>query len=225
MRKNRKLAGTIICLVAAGMVTTGIFARTSFAGDYVKMKDVGEFSVAEWSDTICNGVEEQMLERLPEADVILRVKASGKSQISRQFVRQKVTVVQIFKGDSLKKGDKIRVMWESSMAVLPEKYLNMGFVNFMKEDHEYLIFLNEREESAGIMDADVWTLALPELFIAPVFDYDTDVSNVRIPITDLESRYVSYEQVKENEFFVEDEASLERLLELKDTLLLMYPKK
>lgn len=65
MRKNRKLTGTVICLVAAGMVTTAIFARTSFAGD------------------------------------------------------------------SLKKGDKIKVMWESSMAVLPEKYLNMGFVNFM----------------------------------------------------------------------------------------------
>lgn len=52
MRKNRKLTGTVICLVAAGMVTTGIFARTSFAGDYVKMEDIGEFSVAEWSDTI-----------------------------------------------------------------------------------------------------------------------------------------------------------------------------
>lgn len=65
------------------MVTTAIFARTSFAGDYVKMEDIGEFSVAEWSDTICNGVEEQMLERLPEADVILRVKASKEKTIKR----------------------------------------------------------------------------------------------------------------------------------------------
>ena len=61
------------------------------------------------------------------------------------------------------------------------------------------------------------------MFIAPIFDYDMNRINIQIPITNSENRYVLYEQVKENEFFVEDEESLNHLLEVKEKLLNMYP--
>lgn len=218
---NKKVGISILLWIII-MIIIAILTRYSFQDD--TSQNIDKFQVAEWSDTLYNEQEDQMLQKLPEANIILRVKASGKSTISFRCIKQSVTVLESFKGNSLKQGTEIDVMWESAMAIFPEKYLNMGFVNFMKTDHEYLIFLDKKIESPEYKDDNTWILALSELFIAPIFDYDMNRINIQIPISNSENRYVLYEQVKENEFFVEDEKSLNHLLEVKEKLLNMYPR-
>ena len=218
---NKKVGISILLWIII-MIIIAILTRNSFQDD--TSQNIDKFQVAEWSDALYNEQEDQMLQKLPEANIILRVKASGKSTISFRCIKQSVTVLESFKGNSLKQGTEIDIMWESAMAIFPEKYLNMGFVNFMKADHEYLIFLDKKIEPPEYKNDNTWTLALSELFIAPIFDYDMNRINVQIPISDSENRYVLYEQVKENEFFVEDEKSLNHLLEVKEKLLNMYPR-
>lgn len=59
--------------------------------------------------------------------------------------------------------------------------------------------------------------------IAPVFCYESRKNEI-IP-TNVETTYVSYEKVKNNEFFGEDEMAVEAFEQLKEKMLAKYPKK
>ena len=98
--------------------------------------------------------------------------------------------------------------------------LGRGFVNIMDTGVEYLVFLTgEVEDLSG--DTQVYQL-YDDALIAPVFCYESR-SNEIVP-TNGETTYVLYAEVKNNEFFGEDETAVEAFEQLKETMLEKYPK-
>lgn len=92
----------------------------------------------------------------------------------------------------------------------------LHFVNVMEPDDEYLIFLDRKEDLKKIY-------ILIEDTFSPIFNYE-DKEHVIISDVPENNTYVSYNEVKNNEFFVRREETLEAILEAKHQLLKMYPK-
>ena len=131
---------------------------------------------------------------------------------------------EIYKGTDLSVGETIHIIfnrWRLNTTVEPGS-VERGFVNVLKENEEYLIFLSEKVEPLYEENAPIYRL-VEEGVIAPIFSYE-EHENIIAELGEYEySTYVRYEKVKDNEFFAVTEAGMETMLSLKEKMLEQYP--
>lgn len=224
IRKGSALLATILVLLSA---VFGIWKRSTYT-DTLRQPDALETAqVGELPEEYAKQAASEMESELPNCNIILRIKATGEFVPEFGVGRQTGIVQQVYQGNGVSTGQEISIVserWAYSSEKSDEGtqvFAQMGYVNHMKQDREYLVFLDgpaaaaEEESTASFLLADDCT-------IVPVFCYDT-IKNVVVDTAGAESTYVAYTSVRDNEFFMCTEEGLQAILDLKAKMLALYP--
>jgi hypothetical protein len=203
-----------ICVFAA---VIGLIQKRTYTNITANERVLDYFKVAVLVDDMVP--LESFKEIFSEDSFILHVKSEGEVEYLFGAKKQYVTVQKVYKGDDIKVGDKIAVAGSAPLN-FDDMTASMVFVNNMKKDNEYLVFL---EEKIDTLEGDrIPTYRIPSYSLTPIFNYEDKEHNI-ITVNE-EIKYVPYSDVSQNEFFVDTEEVLEELLEFKHELLSLYPK-
>lgn len=218
-------------------ITAGIFIVTiciglynkRFFNDYNKEEDaINHFLVALLSDELAVQQVEIMEEMLDSSKIILAVQCEDTFTYCFGSTTQKVRVLSIFKGEGLKKGDVIEIARAGSLISVSEDALmteygkgviNMGFVNEMIPGKTYLVFLHRQLETWD--EKSVIYIQSDRFLVAPIFCYE-EIENKPIAPLDNRSTYVYYDDVRNNEFFLNSEEAVELFAKLKRKFISKY---
>lgn len=211
---------TIVVIIIAA--AWGISKRQSYTNVISNDDFMEQMVVAELPEELASNICNEMEDVLVGAPVILRVKPMKDMEYFFMSGIQSVLVMEVYKGNEIQVGQELYLNFPRWSIVLTEKYdtVQCGFVNVMKENKEYLVFLNNPYE--GLNGEKVYPFIV-DSYVVPMFCY-MDSENVVVPIDEGSSTYVPYSLVKENEFFVTSENALQALLKLKRHLLDKYPR-
>lgn len=220
MRQKLLLLSTVCVFLAA--MAFGIVKKQAYT-DLVKQEDyLEQLQVAELPETLAEFACANMRQSLPESAIILRVEVTGEIEHLFQADRQKAVIRQVYAGNGLETGEEIYIFsrhWQLVLDGNPDS-VERGFVNIMETGTEYLVFAEAVMED---WETDIPLIKLCDNFIiAPAFCYE-ERRNVIMPILG-DLTYVSYKDVKDNEFFVASEEALQKVEELKKQMLALYPR-
>ncbi len=215
--RRRVLWFCTVCIFLAAMAL-GIAKRQTYT-DFAKEENyLSQIQVGELPENIAESQCAILYQELPDSAIILRVKVTGDIEHLFQVDRQKAVIQEIYTGAGLNQGDEVYIFSEHWS--LNTDSLQRGFVNIMEVGTEYLVFAEDIVED---WKSDILSVKLYDDFIiAPVFCYE-EHQNVVIPISEGVT-YVSYQDVKDNEFFVTSEKALQAINTLKKQLLSLYPR-
>ena len=168
---------------------------------------------------------EKMNNELDECRIIVAAECVEEALFRFGCITERVRVKQVFAGDDIRTGDIIDVgrassclFLDESMYVNEKPLLNMGFVRGMKKGSTYLIFLEQEKET----NEKYRLFVQPQnLLMAPIFEYGQTDSNVLNSIT-TDSYHNVYKNIKESEFFLMSEKTIEQMYNLKSDLLKRY---
>lgn len=211
-------AGVIFAAAVFGIVKKQSYTNLTEQKNYMEQLQVAEIP-AKLAVRSCS----ELALKLPEVPIILRVQAEEKIEHLFQAGRQKVCIQEVYAGEGVEEGEEVYLFsdhWRLSLTGEPDS-VERGFVNVMEVGAEYLVFVTGQVQG---LDTAVPVFELyDDSFIAPVFCYE-DRDNVIIPVGE-ESTYVSYKDVRNNEFFAETEEALQAWEELKEKMISAYGKK
>lgn len=158
--KSKKLKiKFLLIIIYISLLVIAIFTRMSFSDNYndeSKRKEL--FTVpylGEELEEICS----IQYKKLIKSPIVITGRATGKSQYVTGNFWQEAEVVQVLKGKSVKTGEKIKIVGtgnvsphEDDIYVEGKTYINTSFLNYMKKDNLYLIFLSHKVNSS---DTDI----------------------------------------------------------------------
>lgn len=208
-------AGVILAAAALGIVKKQSYTNLTEQGSYME-----QLQVAEIPEKLAIRSCSEMALELPDAPIILRVRAEAEIEHLFQTGRQKVYIQEIYKGEGVKEGEEVYLFsdhWRLSLTGEPDS-VERGFVNVMEVGTEYLVFITGQVQGLDVA-APAFKL-YDDFLIAPIFCYE-DRDNVIVP-TGKETTYVSYKDVRNNEFFAETEEALQAWEELKEKMISAY---
>lgn len=211
----------IAVLVIISTAVWGMSKRQSYTDITSKEDFMEQMVVAELPEDLAQGVCEELEKVLLEAPIVLRVSSTEDMKYSFLSGIQYVLVKDVYEGEKSLAGQRLCLNFGRWSIVLTEKYNTMqcGFVNVMKENEDYLVFLGEPYEGlGGELIYPFWG----DTYVVPMFCY-TDSENLSIPIKEELPTYVPYISVRNNEFFATSDSAIEELEELKESMLDKYP--
>lgn len=222
MRMRILLPATVLIILGAGIF--GAVKRQTYTDKAKEEGYLDRISVAEMSARLANVWSERFAEELPDRSAfILRVEAVGELEHKFSADRQRVCVREIYAGSGVECGQELYLYssgWSFSLNPPPQS-LERRFVNVLRVGKEYLVF---GDQLLADPTGDISTLMCNNdgTIFTPVFCYEPIENTVVTPVSD-GSTYVSYELVKDNEFFVTSESAKEILEGLKAKYIAMYP--
>lgn len=219
---RRKILWLFTACIYLGVLAFGIVKRQTYTDLSSQENYLSQIQVGELPESTGEQVCAAMCQELPDSAIILRVKVTGDIEHLYHVDRQRAVVQEVYAGDGPDQGDEVYIFSNHWCLILdgnPDA-LQRGFVNIMKVGSEYLVFAEDIVEDwqGGIPSVKVYD----DFVIAPVFCYE-DRQNVIIPISS-GATYVPYEAVKDNEFFVTSEKTLQSISALKEQMLVLYPR-
>lgn len=228
MKPLRWISPILICLVVVGFGLFGVKYRSTYTDLTAQPNYTQDFMVAELSGEMCTDACQYAAQELPKSPIIARVTPTEELEPLCRAARQKFQVLQVFKGEGLTPGDTIYIGKEHGWSILPNSNpssLEYGYTNAPQPGREYLVFLSGQAE---IVDGfpTIPTYLMPNfarVTPTPFFCYE-DFGTMEVVPCDGFGTYVPYSQVSGNEFFSTTQEGLERMLELKHSLLEQYPK-
>lgn len=214
---------TMVILLFSTMI--GIYARSTYTDSNKRSDALNDFAVAVIDDSIVDGQEEVFTDNIDNENIILAVRCEDTYLYRYGCVTQKVSVCKVFKGDDISIGDVFHLAKANTLIshdkdsyINGRALMNMGYVNEMIPGKLYLVFIDRKINTYGQDDIYIQN---PNYIIAPIFCYD-DITNLPIEIAENEGPYVAYEKVKNNEFFVSSDYSVNKIEELKKMLIEKY---
>lgn len=217
---SRRLKIVLILTILAS-VATGLYKKQSYTNITAETNFMDYFTVAQLdTEMISDNFGEILRGELSNSNIIIRARATGNTTHHYRLNEQYVEILEIYRGDNhLGIGDVVGVISGGWLFFYDDMSANMGFVNFMEEDGEYLIFLEGKVDTLDPLDN---VYAVVDSIISPVFNYENK-DNI-IAETEGEMNYVPFSEVKQNEFFVNSNEVLEMLMSLKQDLLVKFPQ-
>lgn len=179
---------------------------------------IERFNVAVLDGSLINMIENEVEDTIDSSKYIIKAKCIDDAQLNFLCTIQSVEIEEIYKGEGLKQGDVINVIPINSCIYQEDMSINMGFVNFMQPQKEYLIFLDYSQYS---QEQDMEVYFTHDCMMTTIFAFE-DRIYVIPELTSDENTYVNYEIVKDNEFFVSSEKGMEKLLLFKHKLIEQY---
>lgn len=212
---------TIVVIVIAAI--WGISKRPSYTNVISTDDFLEQMVVAELPEELAANICNEMEDVLAGTPIILRVKSMKDMEYFFMSGIQRVLVKEIYKGNEIQVGQELYLNFPRWSIIMTEEYdtVQCGFVNVMKENREYLVFLNNPYE--GLNGEKVYPFMV-DGYVVPMFCY-TDSENVIISVDEGSPTYVPYSLVKENEFFVTSENALQTLLKFKSRIIDKYTVK
>lgn len=212
-----KLFVSVISLMTALPIGAGLMCRQSFTDISQEDKPFDNFEIGLLSENTALNIEEYAENSLEDnSRYILKVTPTDKVRFSFLCYTEPVEILEIYKGDDLQIGEEIEIFRNSSTIfwdLNDTDGINMGFVNLMNESEEYLVFLDKKIEDKPVYKTTYCV-------VAPIFSYthhDNPVVNGKN-----NSSSIEYINVKNNEFFVGDDYSLNALERAKEKFILKY---
>lgn len=216
----RKIVAGIYVVVFFIAVIAGICSRQTYT-DITKEENVMDyFKVAVLDTELATETVKRMEEVLPDANIILKVRAEGKVKHMFKLNKQLVTIEEVYKGENINKGNKIYITSFNWRFFFDNMFANMGFVNLLEKDKEYLVFIDEKVMSLDKRDNNTYRLI--DTIVSPVFNLE-DREHTIVEVNG-EDFYVPYTEVSKNEFFVSSQKTLDELHNLKHKLIEKYVK-
>ena len=222
----RKIIIIISAVAVAIALAAGIVIRGTYMDIEKKPELTDEIYVAGVSSKTAEILIEQAEDMIYFAPIVLKVKAYGETDYLFGGRRQLVSVEKVFSGDNIKEGEDIYITSENWVVFRTEPDLvsmNTGFVNFMKKDNEYLVFLSKK---INVMwDDNLSTYMTAYTTLTPIFNYESSENIILEPDESLMSsvgKSVQYKTVKDNEFFALDEEALRKLNNFKERAMEKY---
>lgn len=218
--KQRIFLTVILCIFSSCLLF-GIIKRQTYPDITSQNNYLDNLQVALLSESLVTVQCEMLEEAIPNVPIIVKVKAIEEIKHSFGISQQKVKILNVFKGNELQKDMELNVYsdrWQLSLSVEP-KSLERGFVNIMEVGEEYLLFLDKQVKN--LSDSTLVYRLCDDTFIAPVFGYKD--RETAIAKTGETHTYVSYANVKNNEFFCDTELGHTIWKELKMKLFELYP--
>ncbi len=208
----------VLLLTLMGLIL-GIYSKSTYTNIMEEEDILDSFETAELAGDWLSANEEILADQ--EYAIKCRV-ISGPTYSFRTFT-YKVEVLEVFKGSDLNVGDEINI-WRGSWSVrASEKRIDLGYINTLSTEKEYMVFLSERldipEEKYGVVYA-----MSGDIIGAPIFCYDDDFERVCAPLSTEEDygSYVSYSLIKNNEFFASNETIMQSAYEYKYRVMSTY---
>lgn len=203
--------------MAALPIGAGIICRQSFTDISQEDKPFDNFEIGLLSENTALNIKEYAENSLENgSSYILKVTPTDKVKFSFLCYTEPVKILEIYKGDDLQIGEEIEILRNSSTIfwdLNDTDCVNMGFVNLMNENEEYLVFLDKKIEDKPVYKTT-------SCLVDPIFSYthhDNSVVNGKN-----NSSSIEYINVKNNEFFTADKESLEILESVKSVLIEKY---
>ncbi len=214
-----KILSLIIVLSVIIAIVIGLIFRPSYTNLTAESDVYSSFSVALWDLEMSPDIVEAMSRELPNSNLILRVKSNGKMGYTFKNNKQYVEVLEIYQGNGLEIGDQIAISSMNWLFFFDDMTANMGFINIMQPENEYLVFL---ERKIKTLESNEEIYLIPDFILAPIYNYE-DQENKIIHVQE-DNRYVPYNEVRNNEFHVSSESALNSLTDLKQKLIKEYPR-
>lgn len=206
-----KLFVFVTSLMIAIPIGAGLMCRQSFTDISQEDKPFDNFEIGLLSENTALNIKEYAENSLENgSSYILKVTPTDKVKFSFLCYTEPVEILEIYKGDDLQIGEEIEILRDSSHIfwdLNDTDGINMGFVNLMNENEEYLVFLDKKIEDKPVYKT------VPCLMSA-IFSYSNRDNAV---LTDNKFRNTG-----NNEFFTSDENALEILESVKSVLIEKY---
>lgn len=199
---------TVIMLIPA--VITGLWCRSTF----VYCNELKYYKVSPVDTSVIEIVAKNLETLTDESVYVLKVKCISEPLFTFKRMYQRVEVLEIFKGDGIDAGDVINITACSSRIFTEDNRINMGFVNAMHQDKDYLVLLNERED---VKEIELKLYPTAEALITLIFVYENTVNAPAGEVV-----YVPYTKLQDNELFARTQEGLEIFLDIKQKVMEKY---
>lgn len=224
----RKLLRVLAVVAVLAVAVQGVLKRNTYTDKFRQPESLDDAYVAELPEEIAFGVVERMQEELPDASMIVRVKATGNSTVTASYRCQEAVVMEVYQGKNIHEGDIVQIVKDGTPYNFSEEEygkdwysISLGFVNLMNADEQYLVFLDRQMDS---LQGRTDLYCLTDQIISSYFSYEQHTNEI-VPIEpDAPDTYVKYKQVCNNEFFMASEEAERTIRQLKDALIEQYPK-
>lgn len=216
-----KRAG-ILGIVFLIFVVVGIYERghhRNLLHHYMQTGDSRNYSTGAF-DIEQKDVLDYERDYYKNADLVVQAELAGDRKACFGSTKIPLKILEVYKGEGLDKGDEIQYI-SHIYFIKRDKLLN-AYTNFMREDTPYLVFLNK----PGIRYSSDNIYLAPESSLFPYFAM-TEIENVYgvAKRNNFGGMVNSLEMVRENEFFITDEKTLELMLDFKKEILEVYAVK
>lgn len=218
-------------VITAGIAIWGLCQKQTYTNLLSQPEALNMLRVAEFPEALVPTMAEQALKELPESPIIIRATAMAEKDYLFSLNLQKVSVQQVYRGEGIEPGDEVQIALNTKFTinaqtiegmVADEKIAELHFVNEMEEGKDYLIFLEKKIDPLDKREQQA-IYRVVESVITPVFGYE-ERENKIVDVSKSISTYIDYEMVKDNEFFVTSQKTLDGFMELKKQLLAQFPK-
>ena len=218
-------------VITAGIAIWGLCQKQTYTNLLSQPEALNMLRVAEFPEALVPTMAEQALKELPESPIIIRATAMAEKDYLFSLNLQKVSVQQVYRGEGIEPGDEVQIALNTKFTinaqtiegmVADEKIAELHFVNEMEEGKDYLIFLEKKIDPLDKREHQA-IYRVVESVITPVFGYE-ERENKIVDVSKSISTYIDYELVKDNEFFVTSQKTLDGFMELKKQLLAQFPK-
>lgn len=218
-------------VITAGIAIWGLCQKQTYTNLLSQPEALNMLRVAEFPEALVPTMAEQALKELPESPIIIRATAMAEKDYLFSLNLQKVSVQQVYRGEGIEPGDEVQIALNTKFTinaqtiegmVADERIAELHFVNEMEEGKDYLIFLEKKIDPLDKREQQA-IYRVVESVITPVFGYE-ERENKIVDVSESISTYIDYELVKDNEFFVTSQKTLDGFMELKKQLLAQFPK-
>lgn len=218
-------------VITAGIAIWGLCQKQTYTNLLSQPEALNMLRVAEFPEALVPTMAEQALKELPESPIIIRATAMAEKDYLFSLNLQKVSVQQVYRGEGIEPGDEVQIALNTKFTinaqtiegmVADEKIAELHFVNEMEEGKDYLIFLEKKIDPLDKREQQA-IYRVVESVITPVFGYE-ERENKIVDVSESISTYINYELVKDNEFFITSQKTLDEFMELKKQLLAQFPK-
>ncbi len=221
----------VAAVITAGIAIWGLCQKQTYTNLLSQPEALNMLRVAEFPEALVPTMAEQALKELPESPIIIRATAMAEKDYLFSLNLQKVSVQQVYRGEGIEPGDEVQIALNTKFTinaqtiegmVADEKIAELHFVNEMEEGKDYLIFLEKKIDPLDKREQQA-IYRVVESVITPVFGYE-ERENKIVDVSESISTYTDYKLVKDNEFFVTSQKTLDGFMELKKQLLAQFPK-
>jgi hypothetical protein len=223
MEKNtNKINWMLLLIVMLGLVVFGIIKKQTYISiiDQKSADPYDKITVGCMPEDYAEGLVDSFGDLLIYSNIILKVEILSDPVFFYRGYGYDVSVKQVFNGSELAVGDEFfltKGSWTTFFEDEEPYALNLGFTNFLQKGEDYLVFIDSKVDTLD----DSLVYALYDYTITPAYCY-TDGTSTPAE-SDFNDQYsVYYNEVKNSEFFGENEASIEKMYELKKMLISQY---
>lgn len=161
-------------------------------------------------------------EFLQESKIIIKAKSLGGSEYVYENLKQEVEVQQVIRGgEYISEGDRVYIVGTGERYKNEEGNIcvNCKFMNFMQEGEEYLIFIDEKLDWSIEEDIAFYNMNKDALTMQYI-----NLNRNQSEVCKKEGKFQLYKDVKQFEFYTNDEEVLKLLNQIKEELIEEYIK-